>query len=181
MPVTGPRIVVVGTSGSGKSTFSRRLSEQTGIPHLELDRFHWGPNWTERPDFVERVTQAIGQEQWIVDGNYRAVREVVWQRATALVWLNYSFPLVFWRALRRTVHRVITGKPIAGENRETWRNAFLSRYGIPFWVVRTHAPQRREYRHIFEQRRYPHLQMHELRRPREAERFLAEFAPRSGC
>ena len=41
------RISVVGTTGSGKTTLSERLARCLGVPHVELDALHWGPNWTE--------------------------------------------------------------------------------------------------------------------------------------
>ena len=41
------RVAVVGTSGSGKSTFARALAERMGVPFTELDSLHHGPGWTE--------------------------------------------------------------------------------------------------------------------------------------
>ena len=39
------KINVVGTSGSGKSTVSKRLSQILDIPYIEMDKIFWGPNW----------------------------------------------------------------------------------------------------------------------------------------
>lgn len=44
------RINVVGTSGSGKSTFSQMLAETLEYPHLEMDAIYWKPNWQESSD-----------------------------------------------------------------------------------------------------------------------------------
>ena len=44
------RINVIGTSGSGKSSFSKRLAEKLDVPYIELDALHWKPNWTESTD-----------------------------------------------------------------------------------------------------------------------------------
>ncbi len=41
------RILVMGSSGSGKSTFARRLSEITNIPAVSLDALFWKPGWIE--------------------------------------------------------------------------------------------------------------------------------------
>jgi adenylate kinase family enzyme len=46
-----PRILVVGSSCSGKTTFARALAGILGRPHIELDALHWGPNWCYAPDF----------------------------------------------------------------------------------------------------------------------------------
>ncbi len=39
------KLNVVGTSGSGKSTFSKALAEKLAIEHIEMDQIFWGPNW----------------------------------------------------------------------------------------------------------------------------------------
>ena len=66
------RILVMGSSGSGKSTFARRLSEITGIPMVSLDALYWKPGWvpSDATEFEQRVTEAAGQSRWIFDGNY---------------------------------------------------------------------------------------------------------------
>ncbi|HTE18391.1 MAG TPA: AAA family ATPase, partial [Armatimonadota bacterium] len=48
--VTPRRIVVVGSSGAGKSTMAAALSQRLGLPHIELDALRHGPNWVEVPD-----------------------------------------------------------------------------------------------------------------------------------
>jgi hypothetical protein len=128
----------VGTSGSGKTTFARQLAGLLNRTHIELDALHWGPNWTARADFRELVSAAIGEDTWVVDGNYRAVRNDVWGRATAIVWLNYPFHVVFHRALARTVWRLVFREVLYAGNRETFRGAFLEGDGIPWWVIRTY-------------------------------------------
>jgi adenylate kinase family enzyme len=66
------RILVMGSSGSGKSTFSKRLSAITGIPIVSLDALFWKPGWVEsdRAEFRERLTEAVRQPRWIMDGNF---------------------------------------------------------------------------------------------------------------
>lgn len=93
------RYVVVGTSGSGKTTLARQIALRLEIPHIELDALHWQPGWVgATPEAMrKRVETAIAAPAWVLDGNYSKVRDVVWQRATHLIWLDYSFPLVFWR------------------------------------------------------------------------------------
>jgi adenylate kinase family enzyme len=168
-----PRIVVVGTSGSGKTTLARRLAKTLGRRQIELDALHWGPQWTPRPEFAQLVEEAIAHDSWVIEGNYRKVRDAIWRRATALIWLNYSFPLVFYRALSRTLKHILTRQQIHNGNRESFRGAFLEKDGIPWWVVRTYRRRRREYRELLSGRHYPHLLVLELTRPEEADALLA--------
>jgi adenylate kinase family enzyme len=66
------RILVMGSSGSGKSTFARKLAAITGIPAIFLDGLYWKPGWMPSGDveFDARVTDAANAPRWIMDGNY---------------------------------------------------------------------------------------------------------------
>ena len=81
------RVVVVGTSGTGKTTVASRIAAALGAPHVELDGLHWGPDWTEIPDeeFRSRTIEATSGESWVADGNYSVVRDILWSRADTIV------------------------------------------------------------------------------------------------
>ncbi len=168
------RIMVVGTSCAGKTTLARRLARILDMPHVELDALYWGPNWSECPtdDFRERVREHVGTDRWVIDGNYAKARDIVLSRATDAVWLNYSFPVVFRRALSRTARRVASGQELFGGNRETFTTAFLSRDSIPLWVIRTHHRRSRSYRELFSVGEGARVRLHELRRPGDADALI---------
>jgi adenylate kinase family enzyme len=85
------RILVMGSSGSGKSTFARRLSVATDIPFVSLDALFWKPGWTpsEAAEFGERVAEAALRPRWIMDGNYFLhAGELRRQLADTIVWFD---------------------------------------------------------------------------------------------
>ena len=168
------RTVVVGTSCSGKTSYAKRLSELLDFPHVELDALHWNPNWIEKPvdEFRALVSSAVAADRWIVDGNYGTVRDLVWPRATSVIWLNYGFPLVMTRAIRRTIWRAVSGQELYSGNKESIRMAFLSRDSMLLWVVTTHRKRRRRYEHLRTSNAYPHLQWFEFKTTVQADRFL---------
>lgn len=168
------RIHILGSSGAGKSTLAQNLSEQLGAPHIQLDALNFGPNWTARPhdELRQSVTDAVAGERWIIDGNYCNLWEITLPRATTVIWLNYSFPLVFNRVLRRTFRRSLKRERLFSENRETLRKAFFSRDSILWWVITSFRGRRRQARELFEDVRYNHLELIEHRHPRETARFL---------
>lgn len=170
------RYVVVGTSGTGKTTFARQLAASLGAIHVELDGLHWGPDWTPRApaEFAESVRRQTAGERWVVDGNYGAVREVVWPRATHVVWLNFSRPVVFARVIRRTLRRGLTREKLWAGNRESFRKAFLSRDSILVWSFTTWRKNRLRYAELRSGASYPHLRWHELTSPAAARAFLRE-------
>jgi hypothetical protein len=118
----------------------------------------------------------VAPERWVVDGNYSAVRDLVWSRATTVVWLNYAFPLVFWRALTRTVRRGVWQEELFTGNRESLRRSFCSRESILWWVMTTFRQRRRQYRVLFNDPAWARLLRLEFCTSSEAERFLDTLA-----
>ena len=169
--------MVVGTSCSGKTTLARQLALELGSPHVELDAIHWMAGWRERPvEEVRRMaTEAATAERWVMDGNYSVMRDIVWGRATTLVWLNYPFRVVLWRALCRTTKRVFTQEELFSGNREGFRQSFLSRDSIILWAITSHRRVQREYRQTLDGGDFPHLRVIELWGPAEAEALVASL------
>jgi adenylate kinase family enzyme len=145
-PPSPQRIVVVGSTGSGKSTLARRLASLLDLVYWELDSLYWEPNWisTSEEIFQARVAHVVGQERWVVDGNYSRLRDLIWPRADCIVWLDYSLPVVLARLVRRTVRRVVTRESCCNGNHETLRRA-LSRDSVVLWALQTYARRRRDY------------------------------------
>lgn len=168
------RYVVIGTSGAGKTTFARALAARLAVPYVELDALHWGPAWTPRamPEFAESVRAAAAAERWVADGNYTVVRDVLWPRATHVVWLNFSRRVVFARVIRRTLWRSVTRAPLWAGNRESLRAAFLSKQSILLWSFTTFRKNRIKYGHLRCVPDYAHLTWHELATPHAARAFL---------
>ena len=88
-----PRVLVMGTTGSGKTTVGRRIAERLGVPFVELDALNWGPNWTEMllEEFRHNVAVAASGDAWVIDGNSGKARDITLPRATTVVWLDYPF------------------------------------------------------------------------------------------
>ena len=85
------RILVMGSSGSGKSTFSRRLSAITGIPMVSVDALYWKPGWVEsaKDEFHERLSAAARQPRWIMDGNFTShLVELRRDACDTLIWFD---------------------------------------------------------------------------------------------
>ncbi|HKP61807.1 MAG TPA: hypothetical protein VJV78_33985 [Polyangiales bacterium] len=171
------RVNVVGVSGSGKSSFSRRLAALLDAPYLEMDALFWDPNWTEPPDevFFERVRNAVGAERWVLDGNYSRTQSIKWPRTTSVIWLDYTLPIALRRVITRTLARVATGRELWAGNRESWRTLF-SRKSIVLWTLTTHARKRRDYTQAMSDPDWAQLRFIRLRTPAEAERFLRSLA-----
>ena len=172
------RIVVLGTTGSGKSTLARELARRLDAAYVELDAFRHGPNWQETPDdvFRQRARDAVSGDAWVVDGNYTLARGIIWRRATTIVWLDYPFPLIFWRLFRRTLLRGILRTRLWNDNREDlWRH-FLTKDSLFYWAVKTHWRRRKTLPAAFALPEHAHLQVIRLRSAQETRRWLADIS-----
>ncbi len=171
------RIVVVGTTGSGKTTMAGRLSDKLGIPHTELDALSWGPNWTMRPqeEFRAAVDQATRGETWVVDGNYSRARELLWPRADTIVWLDFPLRVVLWRLWWRTLRRVIHKTELWSGNRERLWTHFFTRDSLFLWALQTYHRRRREYPELLARPEHAHLKLVRLRSPRMADAWLEQL------
>ena len=156
---------------------AKRVAAILQAPHIELDAIHWLPDWQERDDdeFRELVSSAVAADRWVVDGNYGQVRDIVWLRATTIVWLNYSFPVVLWRAIHRTVIRSVSRQTVFSGNRETIRRSFFSRESILLWVITTYHRRRKQFRAIFDGGEFPSIQRVEFHNQADACRFLVSL------
>ena len=99
------RVIVVGSGGSGKSTFSRQLGEITGLPVIHLDKLFWKPNWTSTPkdEWTEVVRWEIAKPEWIIDGNFGGTRSLRMQAADTIIVLDLPRWLCMYRILKRMV------------------------------------------------------------------------------
>lgn len=174
-PQLGRRVIVLGTTGSGKTTLAGRLAKSLGCTHIEMDALHWEPNWTEAPTqvFRERVQKAVTHERWVMDGNYGVVRDITWPAADTVVWLDYPLPIILWRLMRRTLRRVFLHEELWNGNRERFATQFLTRDSLFLWLFKTYWRRRREYPELLARPEYAHLTLIHLRSPREAQRWLA--------
>ena len=172
------RYLVIGTSGAGKSTFAKRLAHKIHASYIELDSRYWGPGWQAVPpeQFKHSVVEATQGACWVADGNYSAVRDVLWSRATHVIWLNYGRFTVFSRLLRRTLGDGITRKRLSHGNRESLRMAFFSKDSVLLWSLSTYAKNQSKFAALREPGEFAHLQWIEFSEPSEASMFLKAIA-----
>lgn len=85
------RVLVIGCSGAGKSTFARRLREITDLPLYHLGLLWHRPDKTNitREEFDERLSEWISEDRWIIDGDYGRTLEMRLKRCDTVFLLDY--------------------------------------------------------------------------------------------
>jgi adenylate kinase family enzyme len=173
------RIVVVGTTSSGKSTLAKKLAERLQLNFIELDALHWEANWQEAADevFRARVERAVQSPGWVVAGNYHIVRDLIWPRAEAIIWLDYPLPLIFWRLTTRTLRRALLQEELWNGNREKfwWHLKIWSDESLYHWLFKTYWRRKREFPLLFQLPEHQHLHILHFKSPRQTEKWLANL------
>ncbi len=171
------RVVVVGTSGSGKSTLAAALAHEFGFEYVELDALHWLPGWEMRSieEFRRIVQKAVICDRWVADGNYGKVRDIVWRRAQAVIWLDFPFPVVMPRIISRSIRRAATRRELWNGCYETFRQSFMSQNSVILWAAKSWWRRRERYPEILTRPRYSHLDVFRVTDP-----GFGEDEPRPG-
>ena len=160
------RIAVVGPSGAGKTTFSRRLGERLGLPVVHLDRHHWKPGWTEptKDEWAARQGELLTGDAWIADGNYGGTFDLRFARADTVIVLTLP-PL---RCVAGVLRRWATHF-----GRDVQASGCPEHVDLGFlrWIWRYPKDSRPRLDAAIERHR-EHLRVVELRSRREAAAFL---------
>jgi adenylate kinase family enzyme len=188
-PLVGSRFVrrvsVVGDSGSGKSTLGRQLAGRLAVPYVELDAIFHQPHWTPLPEeqFRHRVAAIASGDGWVIDGNYSAVRPLVWERADTVVWLDPPRRTVMRRIIWRSVRRAGRRTELWNGNRERWRNLFAwdEQESIIVWAWRRHPVYRQRYADAARDPGYAHLTFRRITTHADARQLLDSARPLGGA
>jgi adenylate kinase family enzyme len=137
-PQPGQRITIRGLSGSGKTTLGDQLEEILNIPHTEMDELFWKANWEQSTDeeFFPQISAIASQDKWILCGNYSRSRHLIDPRADTIIWLDYPFPFVMFRLLRRCIVRGTRKDILWGHCQESIRTAFIGKDAIIWFTIR---------------------------------------------
>lgn len=176
-PRPGRRIAVIGCSGSGKTTLSEALQRTLEYPSLELDALHHQKDWTplDVTRFRAEVSEFIDRhDDWIVDGNYQTVADLIQSRCTDIIWLDMSLPRVlirlFLRSLRRSVGRIT----LWNGNQERLRDlcSLDPERSMLVWAIKTHGRYMARFETMCHDPALSHAAFHRIKGPRNVERLI---------
>ena len=157
------------------------LAAAAGIPHLELDSVFHQPGWQplDTAEFRKRVADFTSGQAWVVDGNYSAVRDIVWRLADTVVWMDPPRHRVMRRLTARTLRRMVTRAELWNGNREEWRFLFNADESILLWAWTSHHKYRDRYLSAQADPENEHLEFIRLRTPGQAAALIRSAAARA--
>jgi adenylate kinase family enzyme len=172
------RVLVLGCSGSGKSTFAAKLGGITGLPTVSIDALYWQPGWRtpERGQFRARLEAAAREPQWIMDGNYfsSGSPKLRLERADTIFW----FDLPRRVCVTRLINRLVT---CYGRVRPEMAHGCPERLNFEFLrYVWTYRRAQRPSVEQFVAARSTGQQFFHFTGRKDSDRFLAQFALNRG-
>jgi adenylate kinase family enzyme len=171
----GQRIMVIGCTGSGKTTLALSLGELLRLPVIHMDKEFWLPGWKLRPEdeWIEKLRAFAAQDSWIIEGNYGEGIDfdIRFRRADSVIFLDYSRLVCLFRVLRRHI-RLRGGGTVPGctpgcKHTLSWQYVkFIWRF-----------PQRPRQRIFQKFSYYSSVNKIILKTPKEAKKFIESLAP----
>lgn len=97
------RILIIGSNGAGKSTFSFALAEKLNFPLVHLDQLYWRGSWevTPREEFRQAVESEAKKDAWIIEGNSLRTMDLRLPYADTVFWFEFPPPV----CLKNILHR----------------------------------------------------------------------------
>jgi adenylate kinase family enzyme len=165
------KVLVIGSGGSGKSTFSRRLGALLELEVIHLDSLYWSAGWVEmpKPEWRETVAELLNRSAWIMDGNYSGTLDIRLAACDTVIFLDLSRLVCVWRVLKRAaLYR--------NQRRPDMAEGCPERLNLDFlkWVWGYHKRSRPKIVRLLEA---TSKQVIWLSSPLEVKRFLVELRP----
>ncbi len=143
------RILIIGSSCSGKTTLGGKLAREFDGKHIDLDDLAWLPNWQqeERPKLESKIKAAIdGVDTWVISGSYSYTWAITMPRATHIVFLDLPYPVLLWRLIRRSFRRHFKKEKCCGENQERLLHSLWGKDSLLMWQMKNFKRKREQYR-----------------------------------
>ena len=164
------RILIVGSSGAGKTTLARQLAEVLGIEVIHLDTLFWKPGWveSEKEEWQATVRGAIQGGSWIMDGNFSGTLPERLEACDTVIFLDFPRTVCLWRILKRVTKYY-------GGTRPDLPAGCPERFDLNFmaWVWNFPARSRRNVLALLERHRDT-KKVVRLRTRREVDEFIAQ-------
>ncbi len=159
------KVIIVGINGAGKSYFSKKLAEKTGLPLVHLDNLYWRDNWEKvsREEFDSLLEKELARDEWIIDGNFQRTMERRMDECNTVFYFDFST----FRGLCGVIGRMIKNEPrddIGGNN--------TNRFNLPFIrdVITFNRNNRKKTYALIAA--HPHVKTVIFKNRKQAERYL---------
>lgn len=172
------KVNVIGTTGSGKSTFAKALAKAMDGDYIEMDALFWEPNWQNKTEeaFTHAIESALQASSCcVIDGNYSRTTALKWRYCDTVIWLDYGYWRNLYRITCRSLARALDKRELwAGTgNRESFRRLF-SRDSIMLWFFSQYGRNKTRIPQLMDSAQYPNVRFIRITSPQAADALLQQ-------
>lgn len=97
------KIILLGSSGAGKSTFAKKLSNKINIEVFHLDKLLWKSNWevTDKNYQIQVQEKIIEKDSWIIDGNYSGTLNMRIDASDTIIFFDINRWICIYHVIKR--------------------------------------------------------------------------------
>ena len=160
------KIIILGSPGAGKSTFSFALAEKTGLPLYHLDKMFWREGWVNvsKDELDAQIKDVLRKDEWIIDGNYSRTIPMRLEKCDTVFYLDYPRLVCFFGVVRRVLESL-------GKTRPDMAEGCPERFDLEFhqytWKFRKNQREK-----LFGLLEGANAEIHIFRSRKEAKRYL---------
>jgi len=115
------RVAIIGSPGTGKSTFAKQIAEKIDLPLIHLDFYYHDKKhnyYTNKKAWRAKADSLAEYDRWIIDGNFGATMEKRLERADTI----FYFDMPTYIALKGIIRRwLVTDKAGRSEMPGNWQ------------------------------------------------------------
>lgn len=164
------RVAIIGNAGGGKTTLSKRVAVDLGVPYRCIDAIQWLPGWRFNPDFEAMHEAFLADPGWVIDGfgTWPAI-EARFAAADTILWIDLPLRTHLWWATKRLAKNLFGKDPDVPAGCSLLRNAF----GFYRMILQIDRLHRQRLALAVENARDRGKVVHVLRTPEQIARFRA--------
>lgn len=178
------KINVIGTSGSGKSHFSKRLAEALNVTYIEMDAILWQQDWKQldASEFILTIEDVVNQPSFVLDGNHSKTNGVKWAAVDTIIWLDLGFWRTFTQIVQRSILRSYSHAEIweGTGNKESFHRNFFSSKSVIWWMLKNYWKTKSKYRILFKNKSLVGMWRVRLTSRSQVEAFLINVKQNKG-
>lgn len=168
------RVVILGSAGAGKSTFTEELAAIIGASNIDRDRLWNDQVPMESPDYRAAVEKAISAEKWVFDGMPYHVEDLVFPKADTVVGLDYPKTVVMSRVIRRSLKQSLLRRQVGVHSPGSFRDWRKAEHPVR-WAWSTHLERQQQMRDWSKRQETSHIDWVLLKSPRQARLWLEQL------
>lgn len=98
------RVMIIGSPGTGKSFFAKKLEITSGLPLIHLDYYYHDRTknyYTDKQAWRQKVEELTDQDKWIIDGNYGSTMSERMKKADTIIYFDIPRRIALFGVLKR--------------------------------------------------------------------------------